>query len=214
MLVKPFNNIKVILWDFDRVIIDSMSVRDKGFFEIFKHEGEENIKKFLDFHHENGGLSRYIKIRYFYEKILAVHIKEEEVMRLAEQFSVVMRRLLVNKNLLIRDSVNFIERECNNYKFYIVSGSDGDELRYLCRKLEITHYFLGIEGSPTPKAELINGILEKGRYDAAQCVLIGDSKNDFDAAKKNQIRFYGYNNKSLREIADKYIDAFEKLDLE
>lgn len=28
---------KTILWDFDRVILDSMNVRDFGFKEIFKH---------------------------------------------------------------------------------------------------------------------------------------------------------------------------------
>ena len=57
---------KNILWDFDGVILDSMKIRDEGFYEIFKSHPSDLVEKLMDFHHQNGGLSRYVKIRDFY----------------------------------------------------------------------------------------------------------------------------------------------------
>ena len=51
----------VILWDFDGVIIDSNEIRTKGFIDIFKSFNEEDVLKLVDFHKNNGGLSRYFK---------------------------------------------------------------------------------------------------------------------------------------------------------
>ena len=62
--------IENILWDFDGVILDSMKIRDWGFKEIFKSFKKRDIDKLIDYHNLNGGLSRYVKIRYFYEEIL------------------------------------------------------------------------------------------------------------------------------------------------
>ena len=58
--------IKNIFWDFDGVIIDSMPIREFGFRRIFKDFNKEKVELLTDFHRENGGLSRFFKIRYFF----------------------------------------------------------------------------------------------------------------------------------------------------
>ena len=50
--------------------------------------------------------------------------------------------------------------------------------------------------------------MESYDYLTSETVLIGDSVNDYDAAKESGISFYGYNNDSIKEICDKYIDKF------
>ena len=60
--------IKNILWDFDGVILDSMEVRDWGFKEIFSSFDKSKVDLLLDYHRKNGGLSRYVKIRFFLKK--------------------------------------------------------------------------------------------------------------------------------------------------
>ena len=100
--------IKNILWDFDGVILDSMKVRDWGFIEIFKKFNKDEVDKLIEYHRENGGLSRYVKIRYFYENILERPIKKEEVLDYAENFSLLMKTKLTDKSNLIQDSVRFI----------------------------------------------------------------------------------------------------------
>jgi HAD superfamily hydrolase (TIGR01549 family) len=191
---------KTILWDFDGVILDSMKVRDWGFREIFKSFDNEKVEALLKYHTLNGGLSRYVKIRYFYEEILGKEITENEVLEYAIAFSVLMKKELVNPTNLIQESLQFIKENYKNYSFHIVSGSDGEELRYLCEKMEISSYFMSIEGSPTPKNQLVKDLLKQHNYEVSECVLIGDSINDYEAAKVNNISFMSYNNSEL----DKY----------
>ena len=105
--------IKTVLWDFDGVILDSMKVRDWGFEEIFKDFDKELIDKLLAYHRKNGGLSRYVKIRYFYEELLGKSITEQGVLEYAQKFSVLMRKELTNPKNLILDVVEFIK---NNHQ--------------------------------------------------------------------------------------------------
>ena len=201
--------IKNIIFDFDGVIIDSMPIRDMGFREIFKKYKKHSIDKFLIYHNENGGLSRFVKIRYFFENIIEKSISEEEVLLLSKHFSEIMKKKLINKNYLINDSLVFIKENYKKYNFHIASGSENIELNYLCKKLDIEKYFLTISGSPTHKNQIVETILSNNSYQKDETILIGDSINDFQAAKKNKISFYGYNNIELKD-KDKYINSFSK----
>ena len=194
--------VKTILWDFDGVILDSMKVRDWGFEEIFKDYDQELINQLIVFHNENGGLSRYVKIRYFFEEILRKSIKNEEVLDYAKKFSILMRKELINPNNLILDSVKFIKNNYQNYNFDIVSGSDQEELRFLCNQLKINKYFNSINGSPTPKNILVKNVINSNDYLLSETCLIGDSINDYEAAKENGILFLAYNNSKLNSLSD------------
>jgi len=191
--------IKTVLWDFDGVILDSMKVRDWGFVKIFKDYDKELIDQLLVFHRKNGGLSRYVKIRYFFEELLGESITEKIVQEYAAKFSVLMRKELTNPKNLILDSIKFIENNYENYNFHIVSGSDQEELRFLCKELKIKKYFKSINGSPTQKNILVQDVINKNNYKMEETCLIGDSVNDFDAAVKNNISFYAYNSIYLKD---------------
>ena len=192
--------VKTILWDFDGVILDSMKVRDWGFEQIFKNFKKKDVEILLKYHRENGGLLRYVKIRYFFEKILNQPIDQEEVFVYAEKFSRLMKKELINPSNLILDSVKFIKNNFNLYNFHIVSGSDQEELRFLCKELNINKYFKSINGSPTEKIILVKNILNNHDISLENYCLIGDSINDYEAAKNNKICFYNYNNKSILHL--------------
>ncbi|EAJ9482394.1 HAD family hydrolase, partial [Campylobacter coli] len=177
--------IKNILWDFDGVIIDSLAVRDYGFREIFKEFDKVLVEKLIKYHSINGGLSRFHKIRYFFNEILKKDIEDKEVKAYADKFSLIMREELAKSKYLILDSVNFIEENYKKYNFHIVSGSEHNELNFLCQKLQINHYFHSINGSPTPKIELVKNLLIKESYKKSETILIGDSINDYEAAKES-----------------------------
>ena len=70
-----------------------------------------------------------------------------------------MRKELTNPKNLILDSIKFIENNYENYNFYIVSGSDQEELRFLCKELNIEKYFKSIYGSPTKKNILVKNVI-------------------------------------------------------
>lgn len=200
--------INVIFFDFDGVILDSMTIRDYGFREILDEHPKDLVDSLIEYHHYNAGLSRFVKIRYFYEELLGRSISSEKVDDLAQEFSKIMRSKLIKREYLIEEAVNFIKNNHKKYKMHIVSGSEQDELRFLCEILGIADYFITINGSPTPKNQLVADIITGNEYDPKAGVLIGDSINDYEAANINGLRFYGYNNDSLRDLSTIYLDEF------
>jgi len=200
--------IKNILFDFDGVILDSMKIRTDGFREIFSSFQKKDVDLLVDFHNKNGGLSRYVKIEYFFKKILNEEIDVQKINEIATRFSEIMRYKLIDKSLLIDPTINFIYKNYKAFNFHIVSGSDQDELRFLCDKLKLRKYFVSILGSPTAKDDLVANIIKSHKYKKSETIIIGDSINDFNSAKKNKIKFFGFNNLDLKEKSDKYIENY------
>lgn len=203
--------IKVIFFDFDGVILDSMPIRDYGFRKIFENYPTNLVEELISYHHLNGGLSRFNKIKYFYNKCLKQEISDEKIEAYASIFSKIMKQELINKKYLISQTVDFIERYHKKMIFHIVSGSEQKELRFLCEQLGISKYFESIEGSPTHKNDLVKNIILTKNYDKNEAILIGDSINDYNAASVNKIGFFGFNNEELKS-KDKYLENFEQLE--
>lgn len=206
--MKKFSKIKNILWDFDGVLVDSHKVRKEGFVQVLKDYPEDEIQQLLTYHEKNGGLSRYVKFRYFFEEIREESITEDKVNELSAEFSEIMKKKLTTKSILIEDTVDFVRANYGRFNMHIISGSDEKELQLLCKKLEIDDFFISIHGSPTPKIELVKEVMNNFGYDSSETVLIGDSINDYDASQESNISFYGYNNKSLNEKGAGYINSF------
>ncbi|MEO2127009.1 MAG: HAD-IA family hydrolase [Christiangramia sp.] len=206
-----FSNKNTIFWDFDGVIIDSEVIRVNGFKEVLQKFPASEVEKLIDYHIANGGISRYVKFRYFFEEIRNEKISNEQIQNLANDFSQIMLKSLQDKNLLIPESVNFIKQHYDKLQMFIVSGSDQEELRNLCSALGIAQYFNEIFGSPTAKPQLVSDLLKLYNLDSENCLLIGDSINDYDAAKENGMHFYGYNNSSLKNTGKGYIESFEEI---
>jgi len=203
--------IKNIFFDFDGVIIDSMPVREYGFRQIFKDYDSTLVDKLIEFHEINGGLSRFVKIKYFFEKLLNEPISDNTITLYANNFSVLMKKELIKKKYLINETVEYIKKNYKQYNLHIVSGSEENELRYLCQELNIDFYFKSIHGSPTHKNILVKDLLLNYDYKKEQTILIGDSINDYEAAKNNELIFYGYNNEMLKNKSDFYIDNFNSI---
>lgn len=201
--------ITTIFWDFDGVLMNSNAVRDKGFELVLADYPKNQVQQLMEFHQANGGLSRYVKFRYFFEEVRGEKVTDEEVQVWANKFSEIMLANLINEDLLIKETNDFVKANYQNYKMHIVSGSDGNELRKICKGVGIDKYFKTIEGSPTPKNQLVSNLLDKYQYDKEDTCLIGDSFNDYEAAINNEITFFNYNNIEIRGLG-KEIISFKK----
>jgi len=200
--------IKNILWDFDGVILDSMPIRDFGFREIVKEHSTKVVEEFIKYHQYNAGLSRFVKIKYFYNELLNQEISEFEIQMLADKFSDIMKKELIDKKYLIKESIEFIQKNYRQYNCHIVSGSEEKELGFLCDKLDLSPYFISIHGSPTAKNDLVKNLLNDYGYLEKESILIGDSINDYNAAVLNGLDFYGFNNRVLQKHSKVYIESF------
>ncbi len=82
--MKDFSDKEVIFWDFDGVIIDSEKVRTAGFEKVLRDYPKEEVEQLIQYHKKNGGLSRYVKFRYFFEEIRKSPISDERVDELSQ----------------------------------------------------------------------------------------------------------------------------------
>lgn len=205
------DNFKVILWDFDGVLMNSNSVRDIGFEKVLADYPVEQVEALMQYHKANGGLSRYVKFRYFFEEVRNEKVSNQQIQDLATKFSIIMQQILFDQSLLIKDSIQFVKDNSSKFRMHIVSGSDGVELNSLCKFLKIDQYFISIEGSPVAKNKLVNQLLLTFNYAVDDCVLIGDSINDLEAAEINKIAFRGYNNSNFLSLGIVTIKSFYQL---
>jgi HAD superfamily hydrolase (TIGR01549 family) len=200
--------IKNIIFDFDGVILDSVPTKTEGFKKLFQNFSTDEVNKLVLYHELNGGKSRYVKIKYFFNELLHKDISEQEILEYANKYSEITKEELTNPKYIIEDTLNFIKRNYKKYEMHIASGADEEDLKYICEKLDLTKYFLSINGSPKIKSEIVKDILLDNRYDINETILIGDSVNDFDSAKDNGIDFFAYNNQKLKSHY-KYIDKLK-----
>ena len=88
-------------------------------------------------------------------------------------------------------SLEFLENYVDHFDFAIVSGSDQAELRRICKKRKIDHFFKSILGSPVEKKDNIAALLSDLNWQHNKSLYVGDSNNDLEAAKANNLDFVG-----------------------
>ncbi|MCF8428421.1 MAG: HAD family hydrolase [Bacteroidia bacterium] len=194
-----------IFWDFDGVLLNSNAIRDKGFEMVLSEFPKEQVEELLVYHRANGGLSRYVKFRYFFENIRQEQLSDEDLQKWAKAFSEIMLANLCDPKLMIEPTCNFVLSK-PPYAMHIVSGSDQTELRILCKELGLNQSFVSIHGSPKPKKEWVKELLLEYNYNPQECILIGDSINDWEAAHSNGISFMAYNNPKIEHLSNAKIE--------
>jgi phosphoglycolate phosphatase-like HAD superfamily hydrolase len=179
-----------VIFDFDGVLVESNEIRFNGFRRLFKDYPQEQVDILVDYAKANGGVSRYKKIEYFFNVIRQESTSEKSVNRWAAQFSELVEQDVV-KAESVAGSVEFLEEYSNLFDFAIVSGSDQVELKRVCEKRGINHFFKTILGSPVEKKDNIAALLSELNWSHDRSVYVGDSNNDLDSAKANNIDFVG-----------------------
>ena len=113
-------------------------------------------QKLVDHHLENGGISRYEKIKFFSENILK-NTDNKLYQELVDEYGAIVKEKLMKAE--ISKGVFKIKQFFPNSKITVISGSDQNELRWLFRKKQIDHLFdNGIFGSPKDKIQILEEI--------------------------------------------------------
>ena len=179
--------LKVIILDFDGVILESMDIKTNAFRELFK-DYPEYLDSIIDYHLMYGGMSRYTKISYIFDNILRQPIDEKELNELGKKFS----QLVLYKILrcpFVPGVQDFLEEYSKRMKFFIASGAPEGELRFIVKERGLSCFFKGVYGAPTLKPEIIKRILDKEDIEQQDALFVGDELSDYRDAKKARIPF-------------------------
>ena len=176
----------IIIFDCDGVILDSNQLKSDAMGEAVSHYEPDLVARFVRYHKENGGISRYEKFDHFLRK-MAKSYSEEEYKRLLRRLSGLVKAKLLDVPMT-KGALEFIQYAQDISDLYVVSGGDQTELREVFGKRDLTKYFKDIFGSPTSKVDHCKKILKRLRSDE-RALLIGDSRLDYLAAKSCGIDF-------------------------
>ncbi len=180
-------NIKIIFWDFDGVIKESVSVKTDVFIDIFTKYGPEVAEKVKKHHIKNSGISRFEKIP-IYLKWSGIEPTTQKVHELSNLFGDLVRKKVINCDW-VPGAREFISSNYKKIIFIIVSATPQEELYHICRSLKINNYFKKIYGSPTLKSIAIQECIKNYIVSPNDCLMFGDAKTDLDAAIQNNIKF-------------------------
>lgn len=182
--------IRVIVFDFDGVLVESVDIKTQAYSNLFKRYGEEIEKLVIDYHLRNGGMSRFEKIKYYYDVLLKEQISERELENLCIMFSQMVVDAVIASPWVPGADV-FIENNFNIFDLFIFSGTPEDELKTIVSRRNMSTYFKNVLGAPVKKNIILRSILENYNYKSEEVLVIGDSITDYEAAIENGVYFWG-----------------------
>ena len=172
-----------IIFDCDGVILDSNEIKSNAFSETLIDEDEELVKQFIDFHKENGGISRFKKFDYFFNKIKNQKIYEKSLNNALKRYAKLSYEGLKNASEI--DGVRSLLIKLKEFEIdsFVISGGEQNEVRRVLKHQNLNKYFKNIYGSPISKEDhLIN-------IKPTNSLYFGDAKSDYIAAKNFDIDF-------------------------
>lgn len=179
--------LKIIIFDFDGVILESMDIKTNAFRELFKNY-PEHIGAIVEYHIRNGGISRYKKFSYIYNNILKQPLNEDKLKELGERFShLVLQQML--RCPLVPSVQEFLEEYSKKVGLFIASGTPQEELHLIVKERRISNYFKGVYGTPALKSQIIEHILDEEGIKEQDAIFVGDAVSDYEDAKKVGIPF-------------------------
>lgn len=180
--------IKVIIFDFDGVILESTKIKNQAFGKLYSKFGKSIESKVLKYDLLNQGISRFNKIKFFHSNYLGIKLNDIQMNKIAKQYQdLVIKQIL--RCEFVPGAKEFIEKEHSNYSFFIATGTPEKEIEYITESLGINKFFVSIHGSPLNKNKIIQKIIENNKLNPSSVLMVGDSYADYEASMSNQINF-------------------------
>ena len=181
---------KTIFFDFDGVIVDSVSVKTAAFSKLFEKYGETIVNQVISYHLANGGRNRAEKFKYYYEELLRLQLDGKELNLLCKQFSeLVVEKIIQSKE--IEGAEIFLKKNYLKINCFVVSATPEEELIEIIKGRHLLKYFREIRGTPFSKTSHIEKLLLKYKLNPDTACFVGDAVEDYQAARKCGMDFFG-----------------------
>jgi phosphoglycolate phosphatase-like HAD superfamily hydrolase len=186
---------RLVFWDFDGVIKESVDVKTDAFSELFAPYGEEVRQRIVAYHLANGGLSRHIKIAHALKHFVGIEPTGDAVEAMAARFGDLVREKVVEAPW-VPGAEALLRSNPYGQRFVLVTGTPETEVVWILERLRLDAVFNEVYGAPTTKADAVRESLTRHEIKPEDCVFLGDSRTDLEAARAYGVTFV------LRETAD------------
>jgi phosphoglycolate phosphatase-like HAD superfamily hydrolase len=186
-VLSKLKEARLVFWDFDGVIKDSLSVKADAFFELFIDFGVEFADRVKQHHESNGGISRFEKIPQYLK--WAGQVPTPDLVELySNKFSLKVTESVINSPWVpgVRE---YLESHCKSQVFVMATATPENEVKEILGALNILSYFCECHGAPKQKKDVVREVLDRFKYAPSQAVFVGDEKTDYLAAQASNVPF-------------------------
>ena len=182
-----------LIFDCDGVLMDTNNAKSQIFFQIALPYGKDLATELCDFHAENGGVSRIIKINYLLTTLFPKYnvsiseplesLRNELLLKFTSLSYQSMLEAKVNDH-----AIELIQKCCPDVCM-VISGSDQTELRSVFSARNLSAFFhSGIFGGPRSKEDIFRSRLSTIKS-SSYPIFIGDSKLDYRCTLNSGVKF-------------------------
>lgn len=179
--------LRVLILDFDGVIVESNDVKTEAFRQLFSRF-PEHADAMMAYHHANVSVTRFVK---FDQLLKLLNRAGDSLLRaeLAEEFSLrVFDRM--RDVPLVPGAELLLGTVYGRVPMYLASVTPADELERILRQRNLLHWFTDVYGCPPwTKPKAILDVLAREQVGHSEALLIGDSAGDQSAAQETGVDF-------------------------
>ncbi len=180
---------KIIILDFDGTIVESVGIKDWAFEELFK-EYPEHRESILRYHIAHNATIRYEKFRHITQNILGEPYDTSVENALSKKFSeLVFQRIATCP--YVQGVEEYLRFFYDRVPLYMISMSPLEELTRIFKTRNIDRYFKKIYTYPWKKKDALLDILVYEGAQAQSTIFIGDTREDYEAARATGVPFIG-----------------------
>jgi phosphoglycolate phosphatase-like HAD superfamily hydrolase len=184
-----------IAFDFDGVIVESVGIKDQAFSSLFC-QYTVHYDQIMSYHLSHNATVRFEKFEYIFENILGLSYSDDIEAKLNTQFSEFVFNRIVSCPI-VPGVLGFLNVFSGNKKLYLISMTPEAELIKILKSRGLLDFFKLVYSSVWKKVDAIRDIMSTGNMEPGELVFIGDSPEDWHAAKETGIRFVGRKTEKL-----------------
>lgn len=189
--VMNLSQIKVIVFDFDGVLVESNEIKHQAFKKVFSRYLEYE-QKLWDYHFDHPAVPRLEKFKYVVKNIIGLdgESAKKEVELLLKDFEELVDQAVINCEYVV-GAEEFLNFFVDKIPMYIASATPKDSLLKILQARGLDVFFKKSYGAPINKAKVLNEIICAESVEASDVLFIGDSPTDLSAALEAGTLFYG-----------------------
>ncbi|MBZ9557807.1 MULTISPECIES: HAD family hydrolase [unclassified Modicisalibacter] len=179
-----------LVFDCDGVILDSAGLKRSTFADFYRDQPPALHEAILAYLARGGGQPRDVKFHHIEAHILGRPVDDKRIRDLSTAFAERIESRVAETSAL-PGAVAFLERWQGRLPLYLLSATPQAELRRIIAARGLDRLFDDVLGAPPDKVNGLRNLLDARGHAPARTVMIGDSYNDYRAARSNGTHFVG-----------------------